>query len=74
MERLASTLEDLNPTAKPLAAPELLSGKWRLLYTTSASILATNRPPFLRPQGPIYQTIGGSGNLVGAGGFGKSGT
>ncbi|PNW85484.1 hypothetical protein CHLRE_03g188650v5 [Chlamydomonas reinhardtii] len=57
VERLASTLEDLNPTAKPLAAPELLSGKWRLLYTTSASILATNRPPFLRPQGPIYQTI-----------------
>ncbi|KAG2442450.1 hypothetical protein HXX76_002536 [Chlamydomonas incerta] len=57
VERLASALEGLNPTARPLASPELLSGKWRLLYTTSASILATSRPPFLRPQGPIYQTI-----------------
>jgi hypothetical protein len=31
------------------------SGKWELLYTTSASILGTGRPPLLRPSGPIYQ-------------------
>ncbi|GFR40735.1 hypothetical protein Agub_g1345 [Astrephomene gubernaculifera] len=57
VERLASQLERLNPTPQPLKAPELLSGKWRLLYTTSDSILATKRPPPLRPSGPIYQTI-----------------
>ncbi|KXZ56947.1 hypothetical protein GPECTOR_1g854 [Gonium pectorale] len=57
VDRLAAELERLNPTPQPLKAPQLLSGKWRLLYTTSASILATNRPPPLRPQGPIYQTI-----------------
>ncbi|GLC38022.1 hypothetical protein PLESTB_000445200 [Pleodorina starrii] len=57
VERLASSLEKLNPTSQPLRAPQLLSGKWRLLYTTSAAILATNRPPPLRPQGPIFQTI-----------------
>lgn len=56
VERLASALERANPTNKPLASP-LLTGKWRLLYTTSASILASGRPPFLRPQGPIFQTI-----------------
>lgn len=59
VERLAMSLERLNPTPQPLKAPQLLSGKWRLLYTTSASILATNRPPPLRPQGSIFQTIGG---------------
>ena len=34
------------------------AGKWELLYTTSRSILATGRPPFLRPFGPIFQYIG----------------
>ncbi|GLI66927.1 hypothetical protein VaNZ11_010966 [Volvox africanus] len=57
VERLARSLEQLNPTPQPLKAPELLNGKWRLLYTTSAFILATSRPPALRPQGPIFQTI-----------------
>ncbi|GIL86755.1 hypothetical protein Vretimale_15650 [Volvox reticuliferus] len=57
VERLVKSLEQLNPTPQPLKAPELLSGKWRLLYTTSGSILGTKRPPALRPQGPIYQTI-----------------
>eukprot|EP00887_Chlorella_sp_A99_P002132 scaffold21.g2132.t1 len=28
---------------------------WELLYTTSDSILGTNKPAFLRPSGPIYQ-------------------
>ncbi|PNH01789.1 putative plastid-lipid-associated protein 4, chloroplastic [Tetrabaena socialis] len=57
VERLASALEKLNPTPQPLKAPQLLSGSWRLLYTTSDSILATNRPALLRPRGSIYQII-----------------
>ena len=56
MEQLASELERLNPNKNALASP-LINAKWRLLYTTSASILGTTKPPFLRPQGPIYQTI-----------------
>lgn len=56
MEELASELEQLNPHKNALASP-LISAKWRLLYTTSASILGTSKPPFLRPIGPIYQTI-----------------
>ena len=56
MEQLASELERLNPNKNALASP-LINAKWRLLYTTSASILGSNKPPFLRPQGPIYQTI-----------------
>lgn len=46
IDAAASALEALNPTPKPLASP-LLNGKWRLVYTTSASILGTNKPaPF----------------------------
>ena len=52
-------LERLNPTRNPLAS-EYLSGQWELIYTTSSSILGTSKPPFLRPQGPIYQLIGSS--------------
>jgi hypothetical protein len=35
----------------------LVSGKWELLYTTSASILRTSQPALLQPSGPIYQII-----------------
>ena len=56
MEQLASELERLNPNKNALASPPI-NAKWRLLYTTSASILGTTKPPFLRPQGQIYQTI-----------------
>lgn len=55
-EQLASELERLNPNKNALSCP-LINAKWRLLYTTSASILGTSKPPFLRPIGPIYQTI-----------------
>jgi hypothetical protein len=55
VDRLASELERLNPTASPLG-PEL-TAKWELLYTTSDSILGTSRPAFLRPWGTIYQSI-----------------
>lgn len=41
--------ERLNPNPKALSSP-LVSGKWRLVYTTSSSILGTNRPAILRPQ------------------------
>lgn len=57
VEELAQELEKLNPTRKPLASP-LVNGKWELIYTTSDSILGTKKPPFLRPQGSIYQLIG----------------
>ena len=32
-------LEDHNPIDEPLNKPELLDGDWRLLYTTSSSLL-----------------------------------
>lgn len=57
MDQLARQLERVNPNKKSLSSP-LLSARWKLLYTTSESILGTNKPLFLRPQGPIYQTIG----------------
>lgn len=63
VEQLAKELERLNPTKKPLASP-LVNGQWKLVYTTSASILGTSKPPFLRPQGPIYQLIGGQVALI----------
>jgi len=59
VDALASALEKLNPTRKPLASP-LLNGRWRLEYTTSDSILGTKKPAFLRPSGPIYQFLGES--------------
>ena len=49
-------LEDTNPTPKPLEAKELLEGDWRLLYTTSKSILGLDRFPLLK-LGQIYQCI-----------------
>jgi hypothetical protein len=51
-------LEALNPTPRPLDAPDLLSGCWRLVYTTSDSILGVNRPRVARPRlGRIWQSI-----------------
>lgn len=49
-------LEDTNPTRKPLEAKNLLQGDWRLLYTTSKSILGLDRFPLLT-LGEIYQCI-----------------
>lgn len=49
-------LEDHNPTPRPLEATELLEGNWRLLYTTSNSLLNFGRFPAL-PLGQIYQCI-----------------
>jgi len=58
--RLFADLEKANPTPKPLASPAL-NGRWRLLYTTSDSILGTKRPALFRPSGPIYQVLDGPG-------------
>lgn len=58
VESVVQALEKLNPTPKPLASP-LLNGRWQLDYTTSESILGTNKPALLRPSGPIYQILDG---------------
>jgi hypothetical protein len=60
VDSAARALERLNPTRAPLASP-LINGKWELLYTTSASILGKGKPAFLRPLGPIYQTLDAPG-------------
>eukprot|EP01024_Parvocaulis_polyphysoides_P018003 TRINITY_DN1793_c1_g2_i1.p3 TRINITY_DN1793_c1_g2~~TRINITY_DN1793_c1_g2_i1.p3 ORF type:complete len:234 (-),score=28.42 TRINITY_DN1793_c1_g2_i1:168-800(-) len=56
VEELAQKLEKQNPNKKSLASP-LINGKWRLIYTTSESIVGTKKPALFRPKGPIYQTI-----------------
>merc|ERR1712032_718311 len=55
IENLAAQLCKENPTAKPFES-ELINRKWRLLYTTSASLLGLSRPGLLRPKA-IYQTL-----------------
>lgn len=49
-------LEDYNPHPNPLQQPQLLEGDWRLLYTSSRSILGLGRFPLLQ-LGQIYQCI-----------------
>lgn len=51
-----ATLEDLNPTPRPVDAPDLLNGNWRLIYTTSKALLNLDRLPFCK-LGQIYQYI-----------------
>jgi len=57
VEQLIKKLEKVNPNPKSLASP-LINGKWKLIYTTSQSILQSKRPAVLRPNGPIFQYIG----------------
>lgn len=47
VDEIARKLEAVNPTKQPLKS-DLLNGKWELIYTTSQSILQTQRPKFLR--------------------------
>lgn len=49
-------LEDHNPNLDPLNNLSLINGDWRLLYTTSRSILGLNNIPLLQ-LGEIYQCI-----------------
>ncbi|BCL36777.1 PAP/fibrillin family protein [Nostoc sp. MS1] len=51
-----ATLEDHNPTPRPVEAANLLEGDWRLLYTTSKALLNLDRVP-LAKLGQIYQCI-----------------
>lgn len=51
-----ATLEELNPTARPVEAANLLEGNWRLLYTTSKALLNLDRVPVYK-LGQIYQCI-----------------
>ncbi|KAH7511120.1 hypothetical protein FEM48_Zijuj09G0208800 [Ziziphus jujuba var. spinosa] len=52
---IARELEAVNPIKEPLKS-DLLNGKWELIYTTSKSILQTQRPKFLRSR-TNYQAI-----------------
>ncbi|XP_052206061.1 probable plastid-lipid-associated protein 4, chloroplastic [Diospyros lotus] len=56
IDRIAQNLEAINKVKEPLKS-SLLNGKWELLYTTSNSILGTQRPKLFRPNGKIYQAI-----------------
>ncbi|XP_057497060.1 probable plastid-lipid-associated protein 4, chloroplastic isoform X2 [Actinidia eriantha] len=56
IDQIARKLETVNKVKEPLKS-DLLNGKWELLYTTSQSILQTQRPKLLRPNGKIYQAI-----------------
>jgi hypothetical protein len=58
-----ASLEDLNPTPRPLEASDRLNGDWRLLYTTSRGLLNLDRFPFLQ-LGQIYQCIRVNNNSV----------
>jgi hypothetical protein len=49
-------MEDRNPTPHPVEAGDLLDGNWRLLYTTSKSLLNIDQLPLLK-LGQIYQYI-----------------
>ena len=51
-------LEDRNPTPRPVEAGELLNGDWRLLYTTSKSLLNIDQVPLFK-LGQIYQCVRG---------------
>ncbi|NEO78150.1 PAP/fibrillin family protein [Moorena sp. SIO4G3] len=49
-------LEGRNPTPRPLEAPDLLDGNWRLLYTTSQELLNLDGFPLVQ-LGQIYQCV-----------------
>ncbi|MFN6529400.1 PAP/fibrillin family protein [Nostoc sp. ChiSLP03a] len=51
-----ATLEDFNPTPRPVEASNLLDGNWRLLYTNSKALLNLDRLPLCK-LGQIYQCI-----------------
>ncbi|KAL6964363.1 putative plastid-lipid-associated protein 4, chloroplastic [Sarracenia purpurea var. burkii] len=55
IDQITRKLEAVNPTKDPLKS-DLLNGKWELIYTTSRSILQTQRPKLLRSR-TNYQAI-----------------
>ncbi|KAK9110209.1 hypothetical protein Sjap_018269 [Stephania japonica] len=56
VDQIARKLEAVNTIKEPLKS-NFLNGKWELIYTTSRSILQSQRPKLLRPNGKIYQAI-----------------
>lgn len=60
---IVEQLEDLNPTVNPLSAKDQLNGNWRLLYTTSKSLLGLDRVPIVK-LGQIYQYISVKNNKI----------
>ena len=58
-----ANLEDLNPTPRPVEAPDLLNGNWRLIYTTSKTLLNIDRLPLYKV-GQLYQCIRVESNSV----------
>jgi hypothetical protein len=56
IDALIVRTEAFNPTPNPVECPELLNGDWRLIYTTSSSLLNLGRIP-LSQLGNIYQSI-----------------
>jgi hypothetical protein len=59
-----TTLESYNPHPRPLTtAIDLLAGNWRLLYTSSQSLLGIDRFPLLQ-LGNIYQCIRPTSNRI----------
>jgi hypothetical protein len=55
--QIARELESLNPTKEPLKL-SLLNGKWRLVYTTSESVLRKQVPLLLK--GGFYDDFSGN--------------
>ena len=62
-DEMVQEMERLNPCPVPVESPNI-SGKWRLVYTDSAAILGTKRPPIARPNDDIFQTIDAPQNRV----------
>jgi len=64
IDAIVRRLEALNPTPVPVESAEL-GAVWKLVYTTSASILGTSRPPPLRPNDEIFQAVDvGAGTIT----------
>nr|XP_027113106.1 probable plastid-lipid-associated protein 4, chloroplastic isoform X1 [Coffea arabica] len=55
IDQITRKLEAVSPIKEPLKS-DLLNGKWELIYTTSQSILQTERPKILRSK-TNYQAI-----------------
>ncbi|MCS6960524.1 MAG: PAP/fibrillin family protein [Pseudanabaenaceae cyanobacterium SKYGB_i_bin29] len=53
---IVSALEKENPNPTPTSDPQLLQGNWRMLFTTSRSLLVFGRLP-LSSLGGVYQYI-----------------
>ena len=60
---IVEQLEDTNPVTNPISAKDQLNGNWRLLYTTSKSLLGLDYVPIIK-LGQIYQYISFKNNEI----------